>query len=369
MKLDVRFKVCFLFMLALAFCCVFPCSALQAKVWRIAYVEGGPLDEFGDTLKGTASGLKKLGIIKYADMPRSVSASEEIWAWLSEHAGGKRISFLRDGFYSAGWDARRRVSVKESIKKRIREQKDIDIVIAMGTRSSIDMTEEDLGVPVFCMDVSSPVEAGIVKSAFDSGKDNVHVLIDAGRSWRQLQVFHDLFHFGKLGIAYEDTEEGRNSVSLTEIELAARSMGITLLRATAPIDLADLEQSFRNMKKCIDELCGEAEAILLVNSPIPFERTGELLELPTKIGIPTFAQADSRSVKHGALLSLSQTDFDEVGLFEANAIACVINGALPREVNQIFSPQLGIAVNLEVAVEIGWTPPLDFLTVVDEIYP
>ena len=67
-------------------------------------------------------------------------------------------------------------------------------------------------------------------------------------------------------------------------------------------------------------------------------------------------------------MSLAQASFDDIGLFEASAIAEVIAGRKPREVNQIFEPELGLAINLKAAMEIGWNPPLEILAAVDEIY-
>ena len=49
-------------------------------------------------------------------------------------------------------------------------------------------------------------------------------------------------------------------------------------------------------------------------------------------------------------------------------MAKVINGEKPRNVNQIFEPALGLAINLKMAMLIGWNPPLEILAAVDEIY-
>jgi len=67
-------------------------------------------------------------------------------------------------------------------------------------------------------------------------------------------------------------------------------------------------------------------------------------------------------------MSLAQASFADIGLFEAEAIAAVINGKKAREINQIFEPELGLAINLKSAMKIGWNPPLEVLSAVDEIY-
>ena len=85
-------------------------------------------------------------------------------------------------------------------------------------------------------------------------------------------------------------------------------------------------------------------------------------------GIPSFAQAGPQLVEYGVLMSLAQASFADIGDFEAEAIAAVVEGKKPREVNQVFEPELGLAINLKTAVAVGWNPPLEILAAVDEIY-
>lgn len=341
----------------------------EEKVWRVLYVEGGPFSNYQQTLAQTARGLEKLGLIDngQVSIPKDTESTSSMWLWLADHARG-RIKFLRDGHYSAEWDAVARKSIRESIIERVRNRKDVDMIIAMGTWSGLDMCSEDLGIPVFSMSVTDAVSAGIVDSAEDSGKDNVHAQLEPGRFRRQISMFHEIFHFKKLGVPFEDTPEGRNTAAMDEIEQTAKDLGIELVLRSAPLDLPDPEMAFKNLQKCVQELSREADALYLTYTSTAMDRIPELMVPVIEAGIPSFAQAGPQLVEYGVLMSLAQASFADIGQFEADAIAAVIGGKKPREVSQIFEPELGLAINLKTAMRIGWNPPLEILAAVDEIY-
>ena len=340
------------------------------KTWRVLYVEGGPYTNYQQTLAYTARGLARLGLIQNGDVPipQETEDTGTMWKWLSENAGGDTLYFLPDGHYSAEWDANARLKVKNAIKSRIWNKQDVDMIIAMGTWSGLDMTEEDLGVPVFSMSVTDAVAAGIVDSVKDSGKDNVHAQLEPGRFRRQITMFHEIFRFKKLGVPYEDTPEGRQTAAMDEIEQTARDLGIELVTCTAPLDLPDGDQVFENLQSCISTLSKQVDALYLTYNSLPMERMPELIEPLIRAGIPSFAQAGPEAVGYGVLMSLAQASFRDMGQFEADSIAAVVSGKKPRDINQVFEPELGLAINLKTAMRIGWNPPLEILAAVDEIY-
>jgi ABC-type uncharacterized transport system substrate-binding protein len=361
--------LCF-FLLPAIYASAEPASVPAAdKVWRVIYVEGGPFSNYQQTLAHTARGLQKLGLISNGQVkiPKNSESASDMWLWLADNAKG-RIRFMRDGFYSAEWDGTARQALKEAIIERIRNRKDVDMVICMGTWAGLDMASEDLGIPVFSMSVTDAVAAGIVLSAEDSGKDNVHAQLEPGRFRRQLSMFHEIFKFKKLGVPFEDTPDGRNTAAMDEIETSAKELGIELVTATAPLDVPNAEEAFLNLKSCVDRLTPKVDALYLTYASTPMDRIPALMAPVLAAGLPSFAQAGPQLVEYGVLMSLAQASFDDIGLFEANAIAEVIAGKKPRDVNQIFEPELGLAINLNAAMQIGWNPPLEILAAVDELY-
>ena len=162
--------------------------AHPARKWRGAYIEGGGYTDYQRILAATAKGLAELGVIADGDVPipEKTDDTRPIWDWLAEHAGGDRLVFLKDGYYSANWDAAQRAANRKALLDRIREKGDVDMILAFGTWSGLDMATADISVPVFSMSVTDAVQAGIAKSLKDSGRDNLHAQIDPERYKRQM---------------------------------------------------------------------------------------------------------------------------------------------------------------------------------------
>lgn len=346
-------------------------SSNPHKKWRVVYVEGGPYTDYQQIFAGTVHGLAKLGLIENGDVPvpANSESTREMWTWLCANAGGDKMEFLPDGYYCANWDEKLRVSNKADIMRRIHERGDVDIILAFGTWAGQDMATDEHSVPTFSMSVTDAVDAGIVASAEDSGRDHVHAQVEPGRYERQVAIFHDVFKFRRMGVVYEDTPDGRSSSGIPSVEKAARELGIELVPCTTMLNLPDLDQSFENLRRCVENLSTRCDAIYLtVNTGMQGNRIKELLQPVIAAGIPSFSQSGPGEIKLGVLMSLAQTDFDDVGLFEANAVAKVLDGAKPRDVNQIFEGPLGLAINLKMAMLIGWNPPFEILAAVDEIH-
>ena len=361
-----------LILAALAGSWTHPANAAEPhKKWRVIYVEGGPYTDYQQIFLGTVRGLAKLGLIENGRIPTPADSesTREMWAWLCANAGGDRFEFLSDGYYSANWDEALRVTNKAAILRRIREQGDVDIIFAFGTWAGQDMATDDHTVPTFSMSVTDAVDAGIAASAEDSGRDHVHAQVEPGRYERQVAIFHDVFKFKRMGVVYEDTPDGRSSSGMPAVEKAARGLGIELVSCTTALNLPDLNQSFENLRACVESLSTRCDAIYLtVNTGMQGCRIKELLKPIIAAGIPSFSQSGPGETKLGVLMSLAQTDFDDVGLFEANAVAKVLDGAKPRDVGQVFEGPLGLAINLKMAMLIGWNPPFEILAAVDEIH-
>lgn len=342
----------------------------DTKVWRIAYAEGGAFSDYQRILRGVAIGLQRAGLIKNGNVPLPAGSEETapMWAWLAENAGG-RIEFVKNAHYSADWDSAKRETVKNRLTARVRRG-EIDLVLAFGTWAGHDFALADIDVPVVVASVTNAVESGIILSVEDSGRDNVAASIEPERYKNQVILFHNIFNFKKLGIAYEDTPAGRSSVSLTEIENAAQELGIELVRCTDTFDISDTALAGKRLKLCHEKFAEQgADAVYLtLNIGLQPETTADILEPLIQAYIPTFSQAGQQDVKHGALLSISQLNMEEEGIFTARQIVDIVGGAKPRSLNQVYGGIISLAMNLRMATLIGWNPPLELLIAVDEFY-
>lgn len=338
---------------------------------RIAYIEGGPNYEFQAALSGLAAGLKRLDVIDNGDVrvPEGTSSTADMWQWLAKNSGGL-VEFVPDAYYSADWDNAARAAVTRQLLDRIRDRGDIDMVLAMGTWPGQDLAAAGTGVPVIVAGVTDAVEAGIVVENAGPHMGNLAVTLGPDAVFQQVVLFESVFGFKKMGIVYEDTPSGRAIVSLEAVESAARQAGVELVRCTGRFNEADERLVIERLTACHRRLVQDgAQAVYVTFSSVFRPETAKtLLEPLIAAKIPTFSQMGPVDVRNGVLLSVSQRNPYEEGIFAARQLAAVLIGAKPGEVNQSFEGTASLALNLDTAKAIGWEPPFEILVVVDEFY-
>lgn len=107
-----------------------------------------------------------------------------------------------------------------------------------GTAAGLDMATDEHSVPTFCMSVTDAVQAGIIQSADDSGRDHVHAPIETGRYERQITVFHDVFKFKRLGIpsfSQSGMDETRLGVLMSLAQHSFDSEGVCSAEAISAV--------------------------------------------------------------------------------------------------------------------------------------
>lgn len=340
----------------------------NGKKWRVSYYEGGPYSEYTDTMRTLVHGLIKIGWItdeKPPDLHQELP--KPYIRWLTKHSG-PYLSFKPEDCYSADWDDQKRDKMRNDLLKKLK-QGDIDIVLAMGTWAGLDMAGNEHSVPVMVLSTSDPIRSGIINSATDSGFDHVTARVDPNRYARQLQMFHRIVGFNTLGIAFEDTEEGRSYSAIYEARGIAKERGFKLITCNVQDSIPDKEESNRSCFKCFNELSKKADAIYLTALMCADTRTKELADIFKKARIPSFSLVGSKWVKDGILLSISSdSGYAELGRYNADKFGKILNGTKPRDLNQIFEDPLDIAINMATAKAIGFSMPQSILTIATEVY-
>jgi ABC-type uncharacterized transport system substrate-binding protein len=339
------------------------------RPWRVIYVEAGPYRDYVMNLSGLAQGLQELGLIGDGGAPPpSGDDARATWMWLSRNAGGDRLIFEADGFYSAGWDHGLLEPMGAEVLGRLRSG-GADLVLAMGTAASLVVATDGHSVPTLSITATDPVAAGISETAERSGLDHVHVQVEAGRIERQLSMFHHLIGFRTLGVPYDATERGRAAMGVGAIERVARERGFEVVPCLAELELPSLEASSANLVGCLERLSQGSEAVYLtVSNGMMESRMDAILAPLTARRIPTFSQKGPSETRLGVLMSLAEDDFLASGRFEAEVVARILSGEAPGGVGQIYVPPLTMALNFSQALAIGWDPPFEVLVAVDELY-
>ncbi|WP_299200442.1 ABC transporter substrate binding protein [uncultured Amphritea sp.] len=337
--------------------------------WRIGYFEGGEYVDYQKILVETVKGLMQLGWIKKTEIPaQQGEQTDQLWQWLQQGVQSEYVEFVADAHYSAQWDETTRAQLTETVIDRL-NQGDIDLMIAMGTWAGKSLSNDRHHTPTMVLSTSDPLSSGIIKSVSDSGYDHVHATADPNRYDRQVRVFDDIVNFKKLGVAYEDTKNGRSYAALDVIEKLSRERGFEVVGCHTLSDISDTARAEASVVSCFRKLASEADAIYVtVQGGVNGNSIGQLVKIANEYRVPTFSQSGSEEVKKGLLLSLSQAGFRYVGEFHASTFAKVFNGALPNQLTQLFEEPPRMAVNLKTAEIVGFNPPLLLLGAADEVY-
>jgi len=331
-----------------------------SKKWRIGYYEGGPYHNYPKTLIAVVQNLSGLGWIEPLTIPvqENDKDTDKLWAWLAANAKSKYLEFAADACYSYNWDKERREKTKQLVLKRLKEHRDIDLLIAMGTNAGQDLANNGHSVPIIVCSASDAVRAKIIRSAEDSGHDHIHAHADPTRYIRQLRAFHDIFKFKKLGVAFQNTESGKSYAAMEDIQKVAKERKFEIVEChTLPGAVSSESQAA--VIKCAQELAPKIDAFYLTQQAgVNKETLPQIVAAMTDSKIPTFSQAGPDEVRLGILLSVATPDFRGLGRFHADIIAKIINGAKPRDLNQIFELPVKSAFNAATGKKIGLKPEI-----------
>lgn len=342
--------------------------------WRLGYVETKPFINYAATLANLVYALADMGLIStVADLPYTPEQVDTrvLWDFLASRDLGPRITFVADAYYSFGdLKGAQFGAATAPIVDRLRDKRDIDLLIVMGTDAGKALAAGDHRTPTLVFSTSNAVKAGIIAAVEDSGKDHVWAHMDPQRYRRQLEIFHDIFAFERLGIAYEDTPGGRTFAALEDVEAVARERGFTIVRERVQQPSPGrMEEFYAELAAANQRLAKQVDATYFgLFIGIDPRRLPEVLAPFIARGIPVFAQQAPDDVRHGALMSVARADFKGIGRFGAETIRKVMQGTKPRDLEQVFENSPNIILNLAVARAIGYQPRFEILLVADEVF-
>jgi ABC-type uncharacterized transport system substrate-binding protein len=343
----------------------------KGKKWRIGYVEGGPYQDYQAVLKALVDGLVELGWMEKRSSPQPLDEQETLtfWSWLASEVKSDYLDFVTDGYWSARWDEEVREKNKEAIIGRLNVKKDIDLMLAFGTKAGLDMANDLHSAPTMVLSCSDAIRAGIVKSAEDSGYDHIHAKVDPRRYERQIRLFHEIVKFKKLGIAYENTTTGRTYAAIEDVKKAAADLGFEVFECHTLDEVKSIRESEDSVVECCQKLAPQVDAfyITMQNGVNP-KNLPRMLEPLFKNKVVTFSQSSTKEVKYGITMSLAPENFQNLGRFYARTMVSILNEVRPRNLPQVFENTQQIAINLEAAKRIRFRIPLDVLAGAQEIY-
>ncbi|MFH1139101.1 MAG: ABC transporter substrate binding protein [Pseudomonadota bacterium] len=342
------------------------------KKWRIVYYEGGPYVNYRGSLEHIVLALMDMGWIEksaWPDLPGEENSSV-LWDWMSTRLKSDYLEFIREGFWSAGWDSSRRGEIREQILSRISRDQDVDLILAAGTWAGEDLVPYVHNTPIMVFSTADPVRAGIIMSPGDSGRDNVHAWCDPTRIQRRLELFHDLLNFKKLGLIYEDTPDGLAIGHLEVVRETAARRGFEVAACVAASSAPSPGEIKAQVGACVDRLARRVDAFLVTD-----HRGLSITFLPEVVrpfmdrGVVTFSPVvGPRLVRRGVVMGIARADYASLGYFYAAVITKIFHGIKPRDIEQVYKEPLGIALNAKAAELTGYRIPPNLRKIADPIF-
>ncbi len=336
--------------------------------WRIGYYEGGPYSDYTDTMRTLVKGLIASGWIDDQNPPEYFNESPKPYIeWLIQ-CNSQYLSFRAADCYSANWNDKRRIEIRGDLLEKLKSGT-LDLVIAMGTWAGLDLANNEHIVPVLVLSTSDPIRAGIVKSADNSGYDHVTARVDPNRYFRQLRMFHRIVGFKTLGIAYENSSDGRIYSAITEAQQVAKERSFKIITCEVIDTTVDTQKSDSTCMACYRQLAENTDAIY-VTALTCVDRLGpKIANIFRAAGKPSFSLVGSKLVKEGMMLSISSdSGYAGLGRYNAMKFGEILNGTQPITLNQVFEDPLDIAVNMETVRQIGFDLPESIIKVASEVY-
>lgn len=337
--------------------------------WRIGYCESETFPTYTRTLVALVKGLEEKGWINDLTGFEGIANSGDskaIWKWLASREVSPYLQFVDDAFYNL----REPATDREGILERMRQQRDIDLMLAMGTQAGVLLSDSSHATNVFAFAVSNAVRSGIIASVEDSGKDNVWAHMDEQRFARQIRVFYDIVKFKKLGMVYENSEIARIYSAVNELESLAQEKGFEIVRyyVNEPRNSSEYPRYYREVQAAYDQLATEVDAVYVTIASLESEKLPELFQPFYQHKIPILSQLGNIEVENGALLTVSVMDEINIGRFGADNISKCLLGAKPRQLPQSFQSTPHISLNATVAKEIGFKLPFELVLALDKVY-
>ena len=341
------------------------------KPFNVAMLTGGDYDRYRQILLAFAQGLGRLEMIESAPAGLSLERKDtaDVWEALAENAGGHYLRFLPDAHYSYDFTPEKRPEVLRSMVSRIRERKDVDLILVFGTEPTLDIAEAVKDIPIMSLSTTDPVNSGVVVDEEDSGQDNLHVLVTKDFFFRQVENLYAIHPFKDIGFIVAEQRAGRTG--LGDVRAACVKLGMTLHDATyIEKEVPEDSERFPEFKEALVKLLDEGvEAVLFPWFPCSDEQFAEVLALLVKRGVWGYSLDGPSFVSRGIMLGAGQENFESYGLFEADVLRrIIVDNELPRSISQVFVQQNRLSINLRTALQIGWQVPFEVLVSAEEVY-
>jgi len=235
----------------------------------------------------------------------------------------------------------------------------VNVLITISTNAALAAKGATSTIPIFFMGVSSPIEAGLVKSLARPGANITGLTnIASVLSGKRLEILKEtLPKLSRIAVLWDPQNAG-SSAQWKESEIAAKELSLQIY--SMEVSSADkYESAFKGASTA-----GSAALGVTLN-PLAASNQKRVVELAAKNRLPAIYARDD-FVNNGGLMSYGPS-YAADGRDAARLVDKILKGAKPADLPVEQPTKFEFIVNLKTAKQIGLTIPPNVLARADKV--
>jgi putative ABC transport system substrate-binding protein len=240
----------------------------------------------------------------------------------------------------------------------------VDVIVSLGAVGPAAAQKANVKLPIVFVAVIDPVAVGFAAALQRPGGNITGITtFDPQQATKQLELLRQVIpNLARVAILSDEDiprVDGWNPLEKVN-DTAARAMGLRpqWLKVKGPIP--DLEGAFAAMKD------GRAEALLVLDVPIPIIHQKRIAELAATYRLPTMFLGGRRMSEAGGLIAYGTGLLDTLPRIPTY-VEKILGGAKPGDLAIEVLTQHLLILNLKTARTIGVTIPPELLKQADQV--
>jgi putative ABC transport system substrate-binding protein len=236
----------------------------------------------------------------------------------------------------------------------------VDVIVTAPTQAALAAKKASASIPIVFTDIASdPAGIGLVSSLARPGGNITGLnVMAADLDGKRLELLKESFpKVARVALLWQSGGT-RGNLILTEMEAAAKALGLTL--QSLPVrSLDDFEGAFARAKR------DGAQALITTPNPVINTQQRQVLDFAAKNRLPAMYQT-SEWVEAGGLMSYAP-NFTDLWRRAADFVDKILQGAKPADLPVEQPTKFQFLVNLKTAKQIGVTIPPNVLARADKV--
>ena len=235
----------------------------------------------------------------------------------------------------------------------------VDVIVASAPRAVFAAKKASATIPIVFAAATDPVGLGLVSSLARPGGNITGLsLMAQDLDGKRLELLKEAFpKVARVAFLWQSIGP-RGNLALTEMEAAAKALGLKLLSLDVR-SLDDFDSAFARAKK------EGAQALITTTGPLINTQQRQVLDFAAKNRLPAMYQ-ESEWVKAGGLMSYAP-NYTDLYRRATDFVDKILKGTKPADMPVEQATKFEFVVNMNTAKQIGLTIPQKVLARADRV--